>query len=158
MPVVSLKMDGLDDLLALLNQVSAKVESALAMEAALAGAEPVLAQMHVNVAKDSGNLDSQLAIRKVRKRRGRAAVMIGTGTRDYEGDGYYGSFVEYGYFRGKRDSRQIKGSSRGANTQQRKWVPPQPWARPAVDSTRSEATEVMRSVLRAGIEAEARRR
>ncbi len=165
MPAVSLRLEGFDELLQQLHQMEAAVEHRLAQEAVDAGAAVVLAQAIANVPVDTGNLKQLLKIRRPKKRsRSRAAALVGTGTqytsRGYAAgrqDDFYGSFVEYGHFLGKRHARRTPGSPLGARGQQRKWVPPKPFLRPAVDSKRGEAIEIMRSVLAAGIEAAARR-
>jgi len=160
MPVVSLRLEGFNELLQQLHQVEAALEHKLAQEAVEAGAQVVLAQAIANVPVDEGVLKSQLRISRPRKRsRSRAAALVGTGTKYARGrvDGFYGSFVEYGHFLGKRHPTRKAGSSLGARGQQRKWVPPKPFIRPAVDSKGAEAIEAMRSVLAAGIEAAARR-
>lgn len=70
-------------------------------------------------------------------------------------DAYYAAWVEYGHFTrtpkgpGKRKARQLAGIAAGTV----RWVPPQPFMRPAFETKKTEALNAMAEYLRREIHA-----
>lgn len=89
-----------------------------------------------------------LEVWKVDVAKGKKALK-GGGTTNAR-DAYYAAWIEYGHFTrtpkgpGKRKARQLAGIAAGTV----RWVPPQPFMRPAFETKKTEALNAMAEYLR----------
>lgn len=62
--------------------------------------------------KRSGLLRKSCKVRNVKKKNGSVGVSIGYSAKDFTGEGFYGSFIEYGWKAGKRRKGKESADSR----------------------------------------------
>ena len=132
--ITSMKITGLSDLGRNLKALEEKVQGQVLRRAVEAGAQPVLESAKSNAPVDTGQLRDSLEITTSLKE-GTAVASVGTGEKDYQGETFYASFVEYGH-----------------TTKQGKHVPPKPFLRPAFDSNKERSMGIIVDELKRGIE------
>lgn len=98
-----------------------------------------------------GTLKANIKVRAGKRRRGRVSVVVRSGAATFQGEDYYGGFVEWGHRIGRRPGKATEGTyldKRGS-------VPAKPFMRPALDETLGPATEAVRVEVVRGVNAEA---
>lgn len=138
---ITIDSDELRGLLDELSKLEREVGAPLLRKALRAGARPVLAAAKALVPKDTGLLESTIKIKSARSRApGGVAVSVSTAATDFQGQAFYGAFVEYGYRKGSRKLGD-----------RRKVVPPQPFMRPAADTAGAEAIAIVTAEIRSAL-------
>jgi HK97 gp10 family phage protein len=161
-----IQVEGMSGLLVKLKELPNRIANNIVNQALEAGAAPILAAAKANVPVDTGFLRDSLKLNRERVRQNSYLVRVGTELGDYQGKSFYGSFIEYGYRRGKRQSRRkrVKGED-GKNrlvanelfseTDKRPVVPAQPYLRPAFDENVTTSIDIISQYLGSAIEREA---
>jgi HK97 gp10 family phage protein len=132
-----------------------KLEAKVIRQAVRAGARPVLAKSKANVSalrvtgERTGPLLRGLKIRALKRKKGRIGVAVQTPTRAELGipedaESYYPAAIEFGGIREEGVSAPVH-------------IPAQPYMRPALAATRSDASRLIRDAILTGIEREVRR-
>ena len=98
-----------------------------------------------------GTLKRSLHIIRGRSRAGVQRYRIVTGGKLRKNDGYYGVWVEFGHFAGKRSGRV----RRGLGMEHRSFVAAHPFMRPAFDSTEQGMVAILMDEIKTGAEASA---
>ncbi len=98
------------------------------------GAKPILAAAKANCPVDTGFGKANLKIKPGKRKKGFVSVLVGEGS--YRGDTFYLAMVEYGH------------ASKG-----NRHVPAHPFMRPAVDSQKANAEQIITREIAAGIAA-----
>lgn len=96
---------GVGRLLRRLNALEGKVQRKVVKKAAREAGRPMLAAARKNAPRRSGKLSKSIKLRTYRRKRTNivgARITTGSKTGDFDGDTYYGAFVEYGHKIGKR--------------------------------------------------------
>lgn len=78
----------------------------------------------------TGKLKRSIKVRSGKRKRDSISITVGMGAKDYTGEAFYGSFIEYGYHIGKRslgDSRKAQKAN--------------PFMQRAYDQSKDEASE-----------------
>lgn len=88
---------GADELKALLNDLPKRLQRKFIGESLLKAAEPVLQRARANTPVRTGDYRNALKISTVKRSRRGPAVRVGTEAGDFQGDQFYGSFLEFGY-------------------------------------------------------------
>lgn len=102
-----------------------------------------------------GSLRKAIKVRSGGRRKGMSIVKVTIGQGDFIGKTFYGAFLEYGHFLGKRKSNRSLGVKKGKRltiaqrlelrklNETRAWVEPRPFMRPAVDAKRKQAVNLI---------------
>ena len=144
-----MKLEGAKELDRALTRLGRKVGGKIGRKALRAGAKPILANAKSRAPKGKkGFIPPSLKLKagKRSRKKNYVNIVIQTAKGWFKGKEFYAAFVEFGHFLG---SRKL-GSAR-------KWVPPQPFVRPAFDSKGKQAVRIIMRELRQGIESEAKR-
>ena len=140
----SIKLIGGKELDRKLKALPRKVAKKILRQALRAGAKIILAQAKANAPVATGQLKKSLKVRAMKRtRKGTVGFKVQTKAGDFKGDEFYGSFLEYGFRRGKRPGKGAEYT--------REIVPAQPFMRPAFDSKKDEAVAVISKELSAKI-------
>ena len=137
----TIQLDGAKELEKKLKELGAKAERKAYNQALRAGCKPIQAAAKSKVPVDSGDLKRSIKVRAGKRRRGMREVAVQTDQGWYQGDTFYGAFLEFGHFLGKRGSDD------------RTWVPPKPFMRPAWDEQQGNALRIVMDKLWSSIAA-----
>jgi HK97 gp10 family phage protein len=125
----SFKIEGADKIDAALSAIEKNVAKKIARKALREGGKIILKEAKSNAPKESGALKKSIKLRAGKsKKKGRASVVIGTGAKWFQGDQFYGAFLEFGH---KAGSRKLGDA--------RKQVEAKPYLAPAGEAKAAEA-------------------
>lgn len=100
------------NLLKALKQFPGKVQrKILVQESRKAAKTYLLGQAKNAVPKQTGALRKSIKVRALKRSRVRVGVRIGMAEKDFTGETFYGSFLEYGWRVGKRSAEQLRAQS-----------------------------------------------
>ena len=143
MPETVIKIEGAKELEKKLRELGAKAEKKVYRQALRAGAKVVQAAAKAKIPVDTGTLRQNIKVRGGKRSRGVISVNCVVGDGWYQGETFYGAFLEFGHFLGKRGLAD------------RTWVPPVPFMRPAWDEQKDNALRIVTDKIWSGIRAEA---
>jgi HK97 gp10 family phage protein len=125
-----MKVTGLNELKGTLAALPDKMEKKVLRKGLRAGAKDVLKSARAEAPKLSGALSKNIKIRGGRGCKGKIALSVGVGARDFKGPTFYGGFIIYGHRVGKR-----------ALGDKRHFVEPNNFLQRAFDATKETAVE-----------------
>lgn len=128
---VSGTIEGFDKVFKRLKELEPKVAKKVLRQALRAGAKIIQTRAKANAPVLTGQTKKAIKIRAGKRSRGSVGVNVSIGARDYVGDQFYAAFHEYGT--SKMQAR--------------------PFMRPAYDSEKEKAAEVIQRKILEGIEA-----
>lgn len=149
--VMKVYLEGFEELLEVMRSLGPKITSRLLRGALKRAAEPMLHAARSLVPVDTGFLASQILLvtmASTRVKGSYSAVVTTKGRGLYQGEAFYGAFLELGHFAGPRVRRATASRPR-EKALERPWIEPQPFLRPAFDMN----VELMASSLEAEIAA-----
>jgi len=111
-----------------------------------AGAKVIRTEAQANAPVLTGDLRANIRVRAMKRRKQGVGVRVVVGDGWYQGDQFYGAFLEFGHRVG---SRRL-GDARAT-------VEPKPFMRPAFDQKKDAAISEIETVLATGIVEEAKR-
>lgn len=148
-----IRIEGASELERKLKQLEPKMSRKIVRKALRAGARPIQQQEKANIPAvanrehPAGVWKRSIKIRSAkRSRRGDIGIVIQSRQEDFEGENFYGPFVELGHKTGRRGSPM------------RRQVPGKHYIRKAFETKKGAATAIISRELAAGIEAVARER
>ena len=159
---ITIQLAGGDVLSEQLASLGRKVSGQIARDALRAAVKPIQAAMIAKVPVLTGLLRRSIKVRARSDGHGRYAMLVSSNTsraawnragkRSVAGKGsydvYYGAFVEYGHFQGKRHGgRKTRGAANGRNR-----VPANPFVGPAFDENYEETARLIEQGVLTGIE------
>lgn len=145
MAFLSMKVDGIKPLLKKLKSFPAKIEKKILRQALRAGGKIFQQQAKANAPVKSGLTKRSLKVRSMKRSRTRVGIRVATSAKDYTGDTFYASFVEYGHKLGRRPGRGSK------NKDTRRTIEGKHFIRSAYESKKDQALNVIKQQLRIGI-------
>lgn len=168
-------VEGMDLLLRKLKTLPRLVEEIIVDDALEKAAEVIKDSAKANVPVDTGNLRDAITVVRNKAIRARHLVNVrcwegGADMGNASGLQFYGAFVEYGHFQGKREHRMrlvkrdvvYKGrksmlveNEKYSAVEKRKFIPGRPFMRAAFDHNVDRAIEIISREIGAGIEREA---
>lgn len=99
-------------LLTRLNLLPAKISRKILREESRKSAKDILLPEAKRVVpKQTGALKKSIKVRALKRSQLRTGVRIGYSAKDFTGDTFYGSFLEYGWRVGKRSAAQLRAQS-----------------------------------------------
>lgn len=110
MPEAGLNVAGLQETKQALEALGIKTEKKIIRKGLRAGAKIVQAACQSEAPKLTGFMASKIKVRSGKAGKGKLAVTVGVGAKDFKGDAFYGAFVEYGHRVGSRrlgDKRKL---------------------------------------------------
>lgn len=178
---ISVRVEGGEQFSRILKGLERKVSGKIMRTALREAARPILAtaKQLVPVGQDykrrgkmhkGGTLKRSLKIRSIRRSRTKMGVVVGTNANDnlFQGESFYGGFIEFGFFRGKRGKYLRKHGEQaaarrardagidlagGAGGNARQFVPATPFMRPAFDRNKDKARRIINDKIREGVNA-----
>lgn len=159
MPTVRFKVDGLAELGTALKELPGKVQRKVLRKAIKPAAAILEREVVTQAPRETGALASRVKVKvSYSTKRSRISATIGTTSRDFQGDGYYDAFVQFGHKVGSRRKYGIS-HKRGAksSTDLRRKVEGNPFAARAFETKKDAALASFTNDLAAGIEAEAKK-
>jgi HK97 gp10 family phage protein len=149
------EIKGLDELRRKLKDMGQALAGQVMTDILKAAADPVLNDAIAKCPTDTGTLRSsiKLNISPPAKTGAKVAVVAGEGF--FLGETFYGGFVEYGHFTGKRKGRKGVDADKYRNKQiaaGRKWVAAKPFMRPAADENKDRVLNIIQQEVTAAIE------
>ena len=144
---LTVEIKGLESISRAFEQIGAKMRGKKMKEILDAAATPLwqnmIAYAPISTTSDHpGRLKGSIAKRKAWVREFAMGIYVGTDAAAYIGQGFYGSFLEYGYQMGRL---RVSRSARGSTGDTRIRVPAKPWARPAILAAQNACVELLRS-------------
>jgi HK97 gp10 family phage protein len=139
------KVEGLKELDKKLRELEPKIAKKVLRTAVKKAAMPMLHSARANTPVLTGRLVSSLVIStRFSKKYGSYTASIQTKAGAFKGETFYGSFIEFGYHRGKRGH------------QDRPFIPGQHFMRRAFDENRDSSLSILKHELASGITAAAK--
>lgn len=140
-----LVIEGGEELAAKLTALGEKLYKRLIRKSLRKQLKPVLANAKANVKDDTGQLRKSLKIvSRVDARKGTITAWVGTASKDYQGQEFYGMMVEYGHLLG---SRKLGNARRP--------IPPHPFLKPAFEDNKENIEQSLGQDIREAIDKEA---
>lgn len=127
---IVVNVEGAKELEKKLLSLEPKLGRKIIRQALRKGAKLILNQAKANVPVDTGDLKKSLKVRAMRKRRHRYGVMVATSEGWFEGEQFYGGFIEFGTHK----------------------MAAQPFVRPAFDSEKDAAEKTIVDEIKQGLE------
>ena len=115
-----------------LKTLESKIEKKLTRQALRAGAKIIAKEAKLRAPVDTGELKSKIKVWALKRSRKKIGVLVGTSAKEYTGDQFYASFLEWGTSK----------------------MPAKPWLGPAAEAKGPEAAAVVGKTLADGIERE----
>lgn len=135
-----------------LAELPLKLQKKVLSKAARKAGNVVKDEARRRVPVDTGALRKALKVRaikaKMTRRTGRTGVLVGASDKDFTGKQFYGSFIEFGYHRGARKSRNKEAQ---AKIEDRPFIEPRPYLGPAFDAKKGEAERIFRYEIRTNL-------
>jgi len=146
-----IRIEGAEELKRTLAELDAKLQKQIARKALRAGAKPIRDEARANANVRTGLMQSEIKVRAGRSRRGIIRVLVALGSKAFQGKAFYGNFVNFGHFVGKR-TRLLRLRGRGEAYQQayaalsrkmgRKFVPGRHFMEHAFEAKKDEALSI----------------
>jgi len=151
---LTVQTDGFEHIQKLLRQLPPILQKGALRKGIRAGAKIIAEEARRRVPVDTGALRKSIKVRAATRLRKKTAVgvRVVAGEGDYKGDTFYGSFIEYGYWKQEtyRLGSRIYSMKRGKGKST--WVPPDPFMRGALESKAKNAVIVCAWAVRALVE------
>jgi HK97 gp10 family phage protein len=139
-----MQIEGLDETVDRLSELSSKVSKGIVRKGLRAGAKIIRGGAQAEVHSVSGITSKNIKVRAGRSRKGMVSVTVGIGVKYFSGPAFYAAFDLFGHRVG---SRKLGNA--------RKEVPANNWLNRACQAKKSEAVEVITDTIITGIEAAA---
>lgn len=137
---VDAELSGLEETMKVLKALPEKLQGTVIRKAMKIGIKPMYDDALARAPVDTGFLRDHLRIETRSSRlKGTITVRVNTSSGQYQGDDFYASFIEYGYW--KVPIRVVGGKiySMPRGTEPRVWQEPKPFMRPAFDANKDNA-------------------
>lgn len=160
MPTYDFPIEGATKLRKKLFALGPRIAKKVLRESIRPAAKLIQADAKSNVAVDTGALRKSIKVRALKRSRSRVGMTVTTNSTDnmFKGKTFYGGFLEYGHRHGKRTNEIKRAQKKKAPAADlRPLVPARPFMKPAFDSNRDRAGQMIIANIRAGVEREASR-
>jgi HK97 gp10 family phage protein len=151
------QVQGMPELLKMLATLEPKLSRKVLRKAIRKAAQPIRDAARAKAPVKTGKLRKSIRLRAAKRlMRGSVGIVVEAGGKDFTGDTFYGSFIEYGFLQNPvvrlDDGRIISVTRRMARRMERKQIPARPFMRPALDENRSRFFSIVRDEVERGIE------
>jgi HK97 gp10 family phage protein len=161
MPVYQFPIEGAKQLDKKLIALGPRIAKKVVRQAIRPAAKGIQRTAQANAPVDTGALKKSIKVRALKRSRTRIGITVATNSSDnlFKGKEFYGGLLEFGFRRGKRTNaiKQAQKKGKVLESDNRPLVPPRPFMKPAFDSNRDRAGQMIVDNLRSGIEREASR-
>ncbi len=130
---------GSKEMIQQLQQIDKKMANKISRDACRGAAKVIASAWKKDAPRKSGLTSRSVKVRAMKRKAGRVGVMAQIGAGDFKGETFYSSFVELGFKRGKRGSKN------------RKQVAGKHWMKKSFDSNKAKATETYIETMRKGV-------
>ena len=154
---LQVKKYGFDRIAQLLEQLPENLRRKALKDGLRKGSEVIADEARRLVAVDTGQLRDSIRVRPATKLRNKATAVgyrVVAGDGDYKGDTFYGSFLEYGFWKQPTYiiNNRIYSVKRGRGNAFATWEPLQPFMRPALERKAENAVIICAWAIRAQVE------